>query len=129
MMKENSFLGVVFWYIKGHIKTIIMDTIFVLIFIVVFSLYSLEIEAIIYATFLSASIAIIFVVYDFIKYYKKHKNLCILKKQMTTSLGKIPLASNLIEVNYQNILLALYDNKLEFITDNTSLKWQDFQCI
>lgn len=115
-MKEKSFLWVVLWYIKGHRKTIVMDSVFLAIFIVVFSLYSLQLEAIVYAFFLAACMAAIFIVYDFMKYYKKHNELCILEKQISTGLEEIPLANNLIEADYQNILRALYNQKTELIS-------------
>lgn len=115
-MKENSLLWIVFWYVKSHRKTIAMDSIFLIIFAVVFSLYSLQLEAIIYAFFLSFCVGAIFIGYDFIKYYKKHKDLCILKKQITTGLVEMPSAGNLIEVDYQNILSTLYNQRLTLIS-------------
>lgn len=115
-MREKSFLWIVLWYVKSHIKTIVMDCVFLIIFITVFSLYSLPLEPIVYAFFLSACIAAIFIVYDFIKYYKRHSELCVLEKQISTGLEKIPLASNLIETDYQNIMKALYNQRTELIS-------------
>lgn len=115
-MREKSFLWVVLWYIKSHKKTIVIDSVFLAIFVVVFYLYSLQLEAIVYAFFLSACVAAIFIVYDFIKYYKKHNELCILEKQISTGLEEIPLANNLIETDYQIILQALYNQKTELIS-------------
>jgi signal transduction histidine kinase len=115
-MEEKSFLWIVLWYIKSHRKTIVMDSVFLGIFVAVFSLYSLPLEAIIYALFLSACIAAIFIICDFIKYYKKHNELCMLEKQISTGLEKMPLASSLIETDYQNIMRALYNQKTELIS-------------
>lgn len=112
-MKENSLFRIIFWYIKSHIKTIVMNSIFFVIFIVVFSLYSSPLEPVVYGFFLSVCVAGIFITCDFIEYYKKHKELCFLEKQITTSLGEMPVANNLIEVDYQKNLLALYNQKLE----------------
>ncbi|MEQ8197418.1 MAG: sensor histidine kinase, partial [Clostridiaceae bacterium] len=80
-------------------------------FIMVFSLYSLQLEAILYAFFLSSCVAAIFIVYDFMKYYKKHKELCIFRKQISAGLLQMPLADNLIEADYQNILHAFNNEK------------------
>ncbi|MEQ8156573.1 MAG: sensor histidine kinase [Clostridiaceae bacterium] len=115
-MKEKSFFWIIFWYIKGHRKTIMMDSVFLTIFIMVFSLYSLQLEAILYAFFLSSCVAAIFIVYDFMKYYKKHKELCIFKKQISAGLLQMPLADNLIEADYQNILHAFNNEKTELIS-------------
>lgn len=115
-MKEKYFLQILLWYIKGHKKTIIMDSIFVVIFAVVFSLYSLELEPVLYALFLSAIAAVIFIVYDFIKCYKKHNKLCVFEKQINIGLGKTPTADNFIEADYQSILQTLYEQTTEMIS-------------
>lgn len=115
-MKEKSFLQILLWYIRGHKKTIIMGSIFIAIFAGVFSLYSLQLEPVLYASFLSATTAIIFVIYDFIKCYKKHKELCILEKKINIGLDKLPAANNLVEADYQNILQTLYNQSTELIS-------------
>lgn len=115
-MKEKAFLWIALWYIKSHKKTIIMDIVFLTIFVMVFSLYSLQLEAVLYAFFLSAFVAVIFIVYDFIKYYKKHRELCIIEKQVSAGLYEMPIASNLIEADYQNILQVLYNQKTELVS-------------
>ncbi|NMM63886.1 HAMP domain-containing histidine kinase [Clostridium sp. P21] len=115
-MEEKSFLQILLWYIRGHKKTIIMASIFIAIFAGVFSLYSLELEPVLYASFLSAITAIIFVTYDFIKCYKKHNELCILEKKINIGLDELPTANNLIEADYQNILQALYNQSTDLIS-------------
>ena len=115
-MKEESLLRIVSLYIKDHKKTIVMSIVFLSIFLMVFYLYSLPFEAIAYAFFLSACVGSFFIVYDFIKYNKKHNELCILKKQINTGLYRMPLANNLIEADYQNILRTLYDQSTQLIS-------------
>ncbi|WPC40163.1 sensor histidine kinase [Clostridium sp. JS66] len=115
-MKKKSFLQIVLWYIRGHKKTIIMGSIFIAIFAGVFSLYSLQLEPVLYASFLSAIIAFIFITYDFIKCYKKHNELCILEKKINIGLDKLPAANRLIEADYQNILQTLYNQSTEMIS-------------
>ena len=115
-MKEEHLLRIVLLYIKDHKKTIVMDIVFLSIFLMVFSLYSLPLESIVYAFLLSACVGTFFIVYDFIKYYKKHMELCILQKQISTGLNRMPLANNLIEADYQNILWTLYDQSRELIS-------------
>lgn len=115
-MKEKSFLQIVLWYIKDHKKNIGMNIVFLAIFLMVFSLYSLPLESIVYALFLSACVGSFFIVYDFSKYYKKHMELCILEKQISTGLDRMPLANNLIEADYQNILRTLYNQSTELIS-------------
>ncbi len=115
-MKEKSFLQIVLWYIKDHKKTIIMDGVFLSIFFMVFSLYSLPLESIVYAFLLSACVGTVLISYDFINYYKKHKELCLFGKQISAGIDKMQSADSLIEADYQIILKALYEQSTELIS-------------
>lgn len=115
-MMKKSFLRIAAWYVKDHRKTIIIDSVFLSIFLMVFSLYSLPLESIAYAFLLSACVGAVFIVYDFVKYYKKHDELWILEKQISTGLDGMPLADNLIEADYQNILRTLNNQSTELIS-------------
>lgn len=115
-MEEKSFLQIVLWYIKDHRKTIIINSVFLSIFLMVFFLYSLPFESIAYAFLLSASVGVVFIVYDFLKYYKKHNELCIIEKQISIGLDKMIPANNLIEGDYQSILKTLYKQSRELIS-------------
>ncbi|RYD05274.1 hypothetical protein N752_10790 [Desulforamulus aquiferis] len=77
-MKENSFLWVALYYLRSRKEAICLGFVFHIIFVVIFYLYSLEFEALAYAFLLSACIATVFMVYDFIKYYKNIANYAIL---------------------------------------------------
>jgi signal transduction histidine kinase len=127
-MKENSFLWILIKYIKDQIKTIIIYISFILIFIIVFSLYSLELEAVLYAFLLSTCFATILFIYDFIKYYKNHITLCHIKKEITTNLDNMPLTNNLIEIDYQNIISVLYKHKTQITSklDNKHTDMMDY---
>lgn len=127
-MREESFLQILFWYIRGHMKTIIMNGIFLLIFVAVFSLYRLDLEPVGYGLFLSACAAIILVTGDFISYYRKHKELNILKWQINVALPKLPMVDDLIESDYQNILHELYNHKQEMTSkiDNKQSEMMDY---
>ncbi|WP_411680166.1 sensor histidine kinase [Clostridium thailandense] len=115
-MKEKSFLWVILCYIKDHKRTLIMDGLFFTIFLVVFYLYSLQLEPVLYALSLSVLLGFIFIIYDFNKYYKKHRELCILQKQINIGLDKLPQPENLIEADYQNIFREIYAQNTELIS-------------
>ena len=110
-MKTDTFAGILFSYIRTHRKAIAIYCLFILVFILVFSLYSLPLDAVLYAGFLSACFAAVLAVYDSLKYYSKHKILSGLKKQKNLDLSKIPAAGNLIEADYQDLLDMLMDEK------------------
>lgn len=123
-----TFIKLLFCYIKNRLTTIILYGIFILVFIVVFYLNSSELDAVLYAFLLCSCIAVIFSVYDFFLYYKKHMGLCRLKKQIATSLKGMPFSSNLIEADYQSILKILYDDKLKISSkaDKRQMEMEDY---
>lgn len=127
-MKEEALLKVLLGYIKSRVKTIVLNSIFLLIYVLVLVLYSIDLEPIGYGLLLSICVTIIFIGIDFIKYFKKHKQLSILEEQITVSLAGLPIADSLIEQDYQNILKELYNSKQELIsrTDNKQREMMDY---
>lgn len=115
-MKEKSFFSIIILYIEDHKKIIVINGVFFAIFLIVFSLYSLPIESILYAFLLSAVVGTFFVIQEFIKYYKRHNELSNLEKQINIGLDKMPQVNNLIEADYQNILRSLYSQSNELIS-------------
>lgn len=120
-MNNNSILNLFISYIKRHIKTIITFGFFIIIFAVIFSLYSLSLDAIFYASVLSVSMAFLLFIYDFFKYCNHHKSLCDLLNRITISLDGLPETNNLIENDYQNLLIAIYNDKAK-LTSQTDFK-------
>lgn len=116
-MKQNSFLWILLWYIKDNKKLIITCTVFLTIFITIFSLYSITLEPILYALLLSMTITGIFAVCDFIIYFKKHRNLNVLGKNININLDGLSGAKTLIEADYQNILKIFYEQSTKLISD------------
>lgn len=107
-MTDNLFIS----YLKRNLKFITAFIVFTVIFIIVFFLYSIEIEIAIYAFILSATFNTIIFIYDFYKYCNKYKELKILENQITISIEHLPKANNLIETQYQQLLSILYNDKL-----------------
>lgn len=109
-------MQIILSYIKDHIKSLIINGIFIATFIIVFYLYSIPIEPIVYALILSGFISTFFIIHNFIKYYKMHNELNYLEKRISTGIDNIPLANNLIEADYQNILKTLYNQTTELMS-------------
>ena len=63
------------YYLKDRFKIILVFFICCVIFASVFSLYNLEIEAVLYSCYLMIIFLLIVSLFDFIQYYKKHKSL------------------------------------------------------
>ncbi|MGL4336012.1 MAG: sensor histidine kinase [Turicibacter sp.] len=123
-MEEQSFIVILRGYIKGQAKTLGLFSMILIIFVCVFALYGIKVEPILYATLLSVWMGLIVLVYDFIRYKRKYQELSILKKQIQINLTDMPLASDLIEKEYQTILLSLMEHT-QNLTSNIDSKQTD----
>lgn len=103
-------------YIKSRIRWIILFGIFSIIFTVIFSLYSLPLEAVMYSVILCVLIGLIFSVFDYLFFLKRHKQLKELKANIAVSLDKLPEPLDLLEIDYQNLIHILYKDKAENIS-------------
>lgn len=110
-MKKQYLWTMVISYCKEKIKIIIKFLIFIMIFFIVYSLYHLPVEPILYATLLSVTLAFLFSLYDFRVYYDKHMILKDILSVIQFELDKLPKAKTLIEKDYQSIITAIYKEK------------------
>ena len=69
-----------FSYLRRHYKMLILFVLFVLIFAVVFSLYTLEAEAVLYAALLCLCVGLFVFGFGFRRYCAKHRALKALMK-------------------------------------------------
>ncbi|MBU3074775.1 sensor histidine kinase [Clostridium estertheticum] len=127
-MGKNYVWTIVISYCMDKIKTIIKFLVFIMIFFIVYSLYHLPVEPILYATLLSATLAFLFSIYDFKVYYDKHMTLQDILSGIQFELGKIPKAKTLIEKDYQSIITTIYKEKSEVLynTDNKLSEMVDY---
>lgn len=115
-MKKNSLTQIILFYIKDNRKTIMAYIIFTTIFVIVFLLYSIQLEPILYAFLLSIIAASVFATHNFITYLKKHKRLYMIQNQTNINLDTLPEYGNSIEYDYQSILKRSYAQTAELIS-------------
>lgn len=113
-MRKN--LDILFLYLKERLKYIFVYMGFILIFSIVFVLYSLPLETILYATLLCAALAMILCIYDFYKYCRKHKILLDAKNNITITLDNLPIPKTREEKDYQDLIITLYKDKVRLIS-------------
>jgi signal transduction histidine kinase len=91
-----------------------------MIFFLVYALYHLPLEPVLYAALLSATLALLFSFYDFSIYYNKHMQLKDVLRSVEFKLDKLPEAKSLIEKDYHNIITATYNGNstLSYKADN-----------
>lgn len=109
--------NLIFQYFKERINYIGIYIIFIFIFSIVFYLYSLPLETIMYATLLCAFFSIIFTVVGIYKYYQRDKKLQNIKYNISHNIDGLPHPQNLIEKDYQGIIKTLYKNKIDLISE------------
>ncbi len=115
-----GFFSFLIQYIKKHIKTIILISIFIFSFVIIFSLYNLPVEAVWYSSLLCIVFGIIFLLADFVEYYKRHKLLTELQNQITLSIDELPSPKDLLEKDYQSLIAVLYSDKIDFVSKSDS---------
>lgn len=111
-------------YIRHYCVIGIVFFLFLCIFAGVFFLYNLEIEAVIYAGILCMAVALLIVTIHFYFYYKKHKQLQYIYKNVELLLQELPSPRTLIEKDYQDLLNELADIRNAEVTQYKS-EWQE----
>lgn len=107
----KKLLKFILLYIIGNIIKAFVVLVSFGIFFIVFSLYSLPTEAVVYAAFLTLFFIMIVAAIDFIRSYKKHVTLLKLKKSITLSDFTFENTLNFIERDYQELIRALDEDR------------------
>jgi signal transduction histidine kinase len=119
-MEKTEIFKLVIFYFSARLKGIILLVLCCLTFALVFSLYNLPVEPVVYASVLCASTAAIFLIVDLLNLYKKHKVLQSLKEHITLNIDKFPEPIDIIEKDYNDLLTAIYKENIQ-ITYNADL--------
>ncbi len=94
-------------YLRRHVKTILLLFLFFAVFMLVFSLYHLPNEAVIYACVLCLAIGFVLFAVGYIRYARKHKALARISAFAADALAGLPKPDGMIERDYQDIVLTL----------------------
>ena len=117
-MKGNIFIS----YLKERFKVIIAFITFIVIFFIVYSLYHISFEPILYSSILVVTLAVIFSIYDFYKYYTNNVKLKSILRDIQYVEDSLPESRSLLEQYYQEIIKNLYESNksMESISDNNN---------
>ncbi|NLZ46037.1 MAG: HAMP domain-containing histidine kinase [Clostridiales bacterium] len=110
-------MNVFFKYLQSKTKYAVLLLIFGLIFAVIFSLYKLEVEAVLYAIGLCTVFGAVIILVDFTRYYKKHKILVDINNNVNILTDTLPESNNLIEQDYIDIVNHLMNLSNQAITN------------
>ena len=105
-------------FLKARKVPIIIFAGIVVIFGILFCLYDIPSDAIIYGVQLSIVWSGVCFLIDFYKYYKRHKLLQINREQFFEDAEQLPEYMDIIECDYQELAKELYQAKRELISEN-----------
>lgn len=108
----------IFSFFKMRKIPIIIFTGIIFIFAVLFYLYDIQQDAVIYGTQLSLVWGILWLFIDFWKYYKRHRLLYINREQFINSAEELPEYMDSIEYDYQELVKELCQQKKDLISQN-----------
>lgn len=94
-------------YIKQKSKILLIILLFCIIFAIVFYLYKLPVEAVIYPSLLCILFGTILIVLDFAKIKRRYKILEKLGNMPSAMIDKLPSVSNINDYGYQRIIRSL----------------------
>lgn len=117
MIKES-----IFSFLKIRKMPIIIFIGIVVIFGILFYLYDIPFDAIIYGCELSFVWCAVCLFIDFYKYYKRHKLLHINREQFFNDAEQLPEHMDIIEYDYQELAKELYQAKQELVSKNRIAK-------
>lgn len=108
-------------YIKSRAVPLLCVITAAVIFEVVFSLYSLPTEPVLYSALLAVTAVLIMLAASFASAYKKHKALCRLKNDITLSLDNLPKPKTSDDKDYAALLDVLYSSRNELLQQNAEI--------
>jgi signal transduction histidine kinase len=103
---------VLYGYLKRHYKIIILVLLFITVFALVFSLYSLPVEAVLYAAVICFVIGLILFFIGYLRYVHNHRALSDMLSHVGVSIDDLPLPRGALEKDYQALLRALFNEKM-----------------
>ena len=99
-------------YLKRHIKIILLLLMFVGIFAIVFSLYSLPAEAVWYAAVLCFAAGVVLFAIGYLRYLHHHRELTRMLPSVGVSVEDLPRPRGALEQDYQALVKALFSEKM-----------------
>ena len=111
-------------YLKKNIKVYILFVVFITIFFIMFYLYNLPLEALIYTGSFCFLVSLIASFLDFVNYKESYKKLKFLEKNILNDLEDLPKSLDIRIDYYHKIIEKLYE-ELEKLTQENQQKNTD----
>ena len=96
-------------YLREKKRRILLDAVFVLVFVVCFILNGVALTMVWYPTFLCLLFWMMYVAWDFQNFRKKHKHLLEVANHIDETRENLPLPANQLEEDYQELILTVVE--------------------
>ena len=100
-------------YFRAYTKQIVVYFLFCAIFLLTFALYDLPLAAVLYPAAICTVLGLAILILDFISFAARHKELLALYSEVTVTVKRLPHAKSLLEEDYQQIILSLFQEKVD----------------
>ncbi len=114
--KKTEFFRALGHYLRERWRLAVLLLLFAGIFALVFTLYDLEAEAVVYASALCLFFLLVAAAADFISYFRRHQALLGAKQTVLLHLGDLPEVRSLLEEDYQVLLAELLREKARLVS-------------
>lgn len=115
-------LKIILEYIKYRRMGIIIGIIYIIISAFVYYLYRLDTDAVLYAFLLCVFMSLPMIIWDLVKFIRKHYVMQKIKEKVCVDTGCIPNSENLCEEDYTELIEALMNDKRSIISENDKNK-------
>ena len=100
-------------YFRAYTKQIVVYFLFCAIFLLTFALYDLPLAAVLYPAAICTVLGLAILILNFISFAARHKELLALYSEVTVTVKRLPHAKSLLEEDYQQIILSLFQEKVD----------------
>jgi len=100
-------------FVKENMRNICLYIGFAGIFYIIFGLYNIPADVVSYAFLLAGFWFLMYGVFEFVRYVRRHKELLAVEDKISVELGELPLPIGVVEEDYQRILEKVCAEKLE----------------
>lgn len=114
-MEEKQKKSLFMTYLRQYRFTVFMFLLYFIIYVMIFSLYSLETEAVLYAAGLCVILTVVVLSVHYIFYHRDHVERKHILKNIELSADRLPQPNTLAEADYEEMITALkqaYDANL-----------------
>ncbi len=116
MKRKITAAGILLSYVKRNLAVPVGMVTAGFIFALVFSLYELPVEPVLYATVLTLTVIIIAGLYGYYRYYRRVMTLERLKNCILVSMDELPEGTELLEKSYKELLEIVNNDRISAIS-------------